>query len=39
MRNLKRTLITVKTKDNAINGDPQELQPQINSFWSFGNAI
>ena len=26
MRNLKRTLITVKTKDNAVNGDPQELQ-------------
>ena len=26
MRNLKRTLITVKPKDNAINGDPQELQ-------------
>ena len=26
MRNLKSTLITVKPKDNAINGDPQELQ-------------
>ena len=26
MRNLKKTLITVKPKDNAINGDPQELQ-------------
>ena len=26
MRRLKRTLITVKPKDNAINGDPQELQ-------------
>ena len=26
MRNLKRTLIIVKTKDNAISGDPQELQ-------------
>ena len=26
MRNLKRTLITVKPKDNAINGDPQEFQ-------------
>ena len=26
MRNLKRTLITVKPKDSAINGDPQELQ-------------
>ena len=26
MRNLKRTLISVKTKDNAINGDPPELQ-------------
>ena len=26
MRNLKRTLITVKPKDNAINEDPQELQ-------------
>ena len=26
MRNLKMTLITVKPKDNAINGDPQELQ-------------
>ena len=25
-RNLKRNLITVKSKDNAINGDPQELQ-------------
>ena len=26
MRNLKRTLITVKPKDNAINEDPQKLQ-------------
>ena len=26
MRNLKRTLVTVKPKDNAMNGDPQELQ-------------
>ena len=26
MRNLKRNLITVKPKDNAINGDPLELQ-------------
>ena len=26
MRNLKRTLITVKPKDNTINRDPQELQ-------------
>ena len=26
MKNLKRTLITVKPKDNAINGDPPELQ-------------
>ena len=26
MRNLKRTLITVKPKDNAINEDPQQLQ-------------
>ena len=26
MKNLKRTLITVKSKDNAINRDPQELQ-------------
>ena len=26
MRNLKRTLITVKPKDSTINGDPQELQ-------------
>ena len=26
MRRLKRTLITVKPKDNATNGDPQELQ-------------
>ena len=26
MRNLERALITVKPKDNAINGDPQELQ-------------
>ena len=26
MRNLKRTLLTVKPKDNVINGDPQELQ-------------
>ena len=26
MRNLERTLITVKPKDNGINGDPQELQ-------------
>ena len=26
MRNLKRTLFTVKPKDNAINRDPQELQ-------------
>ena len=26
MRNLKRTLITVKPEDNAIIGDPQELQ-------------
>ena len=26
MKNLKRTLITVKPKDNAINGDAQELQ-------------
>ena len=26
MRNLKGTLITVKPKGNAINGDPQELQ-------------
>ena len=26
MRNLKGTLITVKTKDDAINGDSQELQ-------------
>ena len=26
MRNLKRTLITVKPKDNPINRDPQELQ-------------
>ena len=25
MRNLKRTLITVKPKDNAINKDPLEL--------------
>ena len=26
MRNLKRTLVTVKPKDNVINGDPEELQ-------------
>ena len=26
MRNLKGTLITVKLKDNAIIGDPEELQ-------------
>ena len=26
MRNLKRTLIIEKPKDNAINRDPQELQ-------------
>ena len=26
VRNLKRTLITVKPKDNASNEDPQELQ-------------
>ena len=26
MKNLKRTLITLKPKDNAINDDPQELQ-------------
>ena len=36
MRNLKKTLITVKPKD-AINGDFQELQS--NSFWLFGNGI
>ena len=45
IRNLKRTLITVKPKDNVINEDPQELQdllsfaPQINLFWLFGNGI
>ena len=37
MRNLKRTLITVKPEDSAINGDLQELQS--NSFWLFGNGI
>ena len=37
MRNLKKTLITVKPKDSAINGDLQELQS--NSFWLFGNGI
>ena len=26
MKNLKKTLITVKLKDNAINEDAQELQ-------------
>ena len=26
MRSLKRTFITVKPKDNPINGDPQEIQ-------------
>ena len=26
MRKLKRNLITVKPKDNAINEDPQDLQ-------------
>ena len=26
MRNLKRTFITVKPKNNAIIGDPQELR-------------
>ena len=37
MRNLKKTLITVKPKDSAVNGDLQELQS--NSFWLFGNGI
>ena len=37
MRNLKRSLITVKPEDSAINGDLQELQS--NSFWLFGNGI
>ena len=37
MRNLKRTLITVKPEDSAINGDLQELQS--NSFWLFGNGM
>ena len=31
MRNLKRTLITAKPKDNAIHGDSQELQ-DLNNF-------
>ena len=34
MRNLKRTFITVKPKDNAINRDPQ-----IHSFCLFGDGI
>ena len=36
MRNLKRTLITVKPKDNAINRDPQELQ---DSHWLWRHKL
>ena len=32
MRKLKRIFITVKPKNTAINGDPQELQDLLNDF-------